>query len=918
MPSQVSTWSADWGPNLAPPRQALHVEQVIDPLSNKKVVGMVRHAGHAYLGLVNTDQGVEVQAQAIAHQYLLAVQALLDAQKLTLLEDDVLAALAPGASSESHGFGWLTVGWRGAQHGLTVDPGVSPRGSFYVQRQADGDLQLDQQLVLLAGRRTKKGHSMGADIGLRVVMTYKDKQLHIYGATLSSVGEEHALSPLLDRARSNPNGLLSDIKAAVSAHFQLPDENSVWIDNLSNSSGDFLRVTGHVYRTLDGVGKSRGRVFNFDVTVDNTQTVVITHNDRLASSHMAAEVSLYESDAASQGPAASLAQRRTTRAASRLEDFRRTLDLNLRADGSLALDVRGGPLIQVLGVTRVGVVSTVPTSNSGIVAMPSLPQPGVGAPGGPAAASLVPTVSDQDASVQAYLRACELFVRMMAFGFDPFDYFRFARLPLALRARPAFSGAPEGDSPNAEIRPFYGQDFQRRGRSLARLRMQLLIKFGSADPMVRQRVPLPAEPGRTRAQYLGVATDPRWAWHEFGHALAFASTGELEFAFAHSAGDALAAITGDPLSELAADPLAGELRFETFPWINVPGRRHGRKTMEGYCWCGQRNRLRLDFSPQRQRHRHGYFQEQLLSSSLFRLYQCLGGDTRSGASKTSKTSKTSKLQDQLMRLEASDYTVYLIMRAISLLGPDTVATARTADQFVSALIEADLGTGPWSVQAQWPFSVYAKKPRAINRTGGRVHKVIRWAFEQQGLFATDDPTATADHTGLPPPVDVFVADQRLSDSAQPDGGYHPVALSATGKAEPWHAHPRWLRVANGEAHVSVGNRGTAQAVQATVQVWFRSDAAGAAWSPLGPMAAIATLNPGQTSTTSFAAPKKMTAVGTQSRRGKSGDALWLLANVHAPADPSNLPLAVPPPLDAADLMELVANDNNLALTRWVL
>jgi hypothetical protein len=51
---------------------------------------------------------------------------------------------------------------------------------------------------------------------------------------------------------------------------------------------------------------------------------------------------------------------------------------------------------------------------------------------------------------------------------------------------------------------------------------------------------------------LGIACDVRVVWHEFCHALIAASTDFLELPFAHSAGDALAAINTDPDSRLAA------------------------------------------------------------------------------------------------------------------------------------------------------------------------------------------------------------------------------------------------------------------------------------------------------------------------------------------------------------------------------
>ena len=69
---------------------------------------------------------------------------------------------------------------------------------------------------------------------------------------------------------------------------------------------------------------------------------------------------------------------------------------------------------------------------------------------------------------------------------------------------------------------------------------------------------------RSSAEPLGIAADARWIWHEIGHVLLTTSVGDLQFRFAHSPGDALAAIVSDPESELATD---ANWRGATFPWV---------------------------------------------------------------------------------------------------------------------------------------------------------------------------------------------------------------------------------------------------------------------------------------------------------------------------------------------------------------
>ncbi len=99
-------------------------------------------------------------------------------------------------------------------------------------------------------------------------------------------------------------------------------------------------------------------------------------------------------------------------------------------------------------------------------------------------------------------------------------------------------------------------------------------------------------------------------------------------------------------------------------------------------------RYRIPLGPRRK----AYWSEQILSSSLFRLYRCIGGDT------TLVTSPSTP--DLHARRSASHYCVYLIMRAIQILGTSLAVPANDPDQFVSALIDTDVNTAlstPWYV-----------------------------------------------------------------------------------------------------------------------------------------------------------------------------------------------------------------------------
>ena len=160
--------------------------------------------------------------------------------------------------------------------------------------------------------------------------------------------------------------------------------------------------------------------------------------------------------------------------------------------------------------------------------------------------------------------------------------------------------------------------------------------------------------------------------------------------------------------------------------------------------------------------RKAYWSEQILSSSLFRLYRSIGGDTT--------WSTMPRTPDPYARRSASHYCVYLIMRGIQILGTSLVVPANEPDQFVSALIDADINTASSTPVARCftRFSCLAslRRSRYFRQVGGCVHKVIRWAFEAQGLYNPFGKITNA--PGEPPPR------RRLHRGSSADFGNHAV------------------------------------------------------------------------------------------------------------------------------------------------
>lgn len=512
------------------------------------------------------------------------------------------------------------------------------------------------------------------------------------------------------------------------------------------------------------------------------------------------------------------------------------------------------------------------------------------------------------AAVNAYYHLDRMFYRLEKFGL-PFQSYAPAFYQKAdVIHRAAIHPGPGGDGRciNAQIRVRPGE--QPTASTPADGLHRLEFRFALADLSLRPGAPrrfvqdtAPSIPQKEHPHRypLGIACDVRWIWHEFGHALIAGATGDLELRFAHSVGDALAAINCDPDSVLAQSPWAGKYRGVTFPWVNAPLRRHDRKAADGWSWTrrlGRAQGYREDMGDVA-----GYRREQVLSSTLFRLYGAVGGDAvRSG------------MPDVARRQVAADYVTYLIARALGSLGPAATTPAEDASVFASALMEADRGTTLFDYEGLPPQYTSQK------RVGGALHKVIRWSFEKQGLYARGP--RRADGSGAPEPVDVYVNDGRL-------GEYQHTEQWLTPNTELWirrqpdgmtgHQAPR--RGAANYVYVRIRNRGTDTAfnTQATLRAarWRPSlswpDAA--AWTSLAPATPADARADVSSGSDSILGPFPW----TPSRAGEYA----VMVELDAPGDRSNinpatgLPCASPQAAPTR-LSALVPYDNNLAVAVW--
>lgn len=347
----------------------------------------------------------------------------------------------------------------------------------------------------------------------------------------------------------------------------------------------------------------------------------------------------------------------------------------------------------------------------------------------------------------------------------------------------------------------------------------------------------------------GISSDVRVVIHEFGHAVLWDHVNSPNFGFAHSPGDSLAAILHDSHSK-APD------RFETFPFMKQSSglsRRHDRDVAAGWAWGGLRDDTQ-------------YGSEEILSTTLFRVYQATGGDSADPAEKQF----------------AARYMSYLILKGVSLLS----FTTPDPDMYVAALTEADATT-----------EVFEGHP------GGAFSKVFRWSFEKQGLYQPDGSPLPVTQPGAPPDVDVYINDGR-------SGEYMPYLDDFRGRAEIWNrtvadgrtAHQAPVVGVPSFAYVRVRNRGTMPATGVIVR-GFQSRTPRAAiwptdWKPLT-MATISIPTPIPSGGSRIVGPFPWTPQAT----GES-----LLFGVSAVGDQSNLETVIAGPIPNSRLVPL---DNNI-------
>jgi hypothetical protein len=422
--------------------------------------------------------------------------------------------------------------------------------------------------------------------------------------------------------------------------------------------------------------------------------------------------------------------------------------------------------------------------------------------------------SNNFAAVNAYYH-CDRFFRLVEdLGFTLSSYFDGTTFPVPVDHRGRY-GSVDGIERNASC--------SGDGDGIANVDFELADLTDTVNP-------------------LGIAGDWRVVLHELGgHGILYDHVNTANFGFSHSAGDSFAVILNDPATQ-ATD------RFESFPWVSFIGRRHDRTVAAGWGWGGANDV-------------GSYSSEQILSTTMFRVYRSIGGDSSS-----------------LGRREfAARCMAYLMLRAVGTLTP--VNNPSSPGLFLNALLTADAGN--WTSEGAF---------------GGVYGKVLTWSFEKQNL-----------NGGAVPAVDVYIDDGRAGEYQ-----YLPVHWATTTiwnrrHADGKTAHQEPKLGHTNYAYVKIKNRGSSLANNVIVKGYHCKPSAGVLWpNDLQPMTttqlSAGTLQPNSTEE-KVVGPFEWTPVVN----GWGHDCMMMIAS--AAGDPSNVDN-----FTAGEYVEdwrLVPNDNNV-------
>jgi len=287
--------------------------------------------------------------------------------------------------------------------------------------------------------------------------------------------------------------------------------------------------------------------------------------------------------------------------------------------------------------------------------------------------------------------------------------------------------------------------------------------------------------GRIEASNIGYSTMRAACAHEFAHACLQNNISDGVFSFCHGFGDGLGVILCDPDSQ-ATD------RFARNPFMTIDAgtRRHDRDPSVGWAWGGS-----LDTNS-------NFRTRQIMSSSLFRAYQCTGGDSEHG---------NPAVQLDRRRF-ASRYMSFLLIGAVGTL--TSVAPPTGAEDFETAIMDFDTTNLDFE-----------------GHPGGAFHKVVRWAFEKQGLHKL--PGDPADGEGAAPEVDVYINDGRNGEYEYQRNFWNTTDIWSSQVNDSSVGHQTPIVGTTNYFFVKIKNRGQATANNIVVKAYQCMPGTGLVW-----------------------------------------------------------------------------------------
>ena len=332
------------------------------------------------------------------------------------------------------------------------------------------------------------------------------------------------------------------------------------------------------------------------------------------------------------------------------------------------------------------------------------------------------------------------------------------------------------------------------------------------------------------------------------------------------------------------------MRGYTFPWAYLH-RRHDRSVFAGWSWLGRRHR------PSRFVWRTAIAATRATTPSRSCRPRCSGSIWRSAAI-------PGRVRQARPGGTAAGRRLHGVSDPVGDPHPAAASTGRpSTPQFVTAPEVADVGT--WS--GTGPLK---------GRVGGWAHKVVRWAFEAQGLYATGNPLEVVDSPAGRRKSTSSSIPAAPSDGPYDRGGYMPVSLDWHGGADsPGMPSPNALQVVAGKVMVDGAQSRPDGCGRRQSEVWCIEWASGRSLRRRGPGGTVDPMSDKAPPTPCLNGRRPPRSHSTlRAADFPSGTRLLILAEANCPRSREHQRLTgLPCSVETVPIVDIVAGENNLGL-----